>query len=174
MSTIACQFRCMRGFANKGQDVSRASVTGIVRSVHYTGWQLQNGQLSTALGSCVYSRAADPFIQLWFTMLAKAESYLCRRERISCKNLALTSCTPASQKKLSFFTCGEVKECIIGYGYWRSRHLKAIIRTLIILSFVTICTDQSPHAKIKITWQSLTKMPVKKHVVLKLFAFKAL
>lgn len=104
MSTIACQFSCRRGFANKGQDVSRASVTSIVRSVHYTGWQLQNGQLSTALGSCVYSRAADPFIQLWFTMLAKAESYLCRRERISCKNLALTSCTPASQKKLSFFT----------------------------------------------------------------------
>lgn len=95
MSTIACQFSCRRGFANKGQDVSRASVTGIVRSVHYTGWQLQNGQLSTALGSCVYSRAADPFIQLWFTMLAKA------RERIICKNLALTSCTPASQKKLS-------------------------------------------------------------------------
>lgn len=81
MSTIACQFTCWRGFANKGQDVSRASVTGIVWSVHYTGWQLQNGQLSTALGSCVYSRAADPLIQLRFTMLAKAESLTCAGER---------------------------------------------------------------------------------------------
>lgn len=58
------------------------------------------------------SRAADPLIQLRFTTLAKAESLTCAGEDEE-ENLALTSCTPASQRKLSFFAHGEVKECNI-------------------------------------------------------------
>ncbi len=84
-----------------------------MRSVLYTSWQLQNGQLSIALDSCVYSHAADPLIELRFTTLAKAESLTCAGEGGNEEHLSLTSCTLASQKKLSFFGHGEVKGCNI-------------------------------------------------------------
>ncbi len=139
MSTITCQFSCWWGFAHKGQDVSRASATGIVRSVHYTGRQLQNGQLSIALGSCVYSHAADPLIQLRFTTLAKAESLTCAGERGWGGTFGsdVMHSWITEKAKLLCTWGGEGVQYLI--WYWRSRHLKAIIRTLIIHSFVTIC-----------------------------------